>query len=133
MKHTLRLAGAALLATALATTTAFAGGHHGGGHFGGGGGGHAVAHAMPHTSFHVQGVRSVPHVGHHVTHNTPHVEWNGGHHEHHHHNHHRFVAYSSLYDYDNSYYDRGGCGWLWQRYLDTGNRHWKHRYYECIE
>ena len=133
MKNKLHLAGALLLAAGLSTSAAQAGGHHGGGNFGGGG--HAVAHSMPHFAarapvFHPQTVRVAPHFQNHVVRNFS----NEGHEHHGHHRHHgRFLVYSSLYDYDNSYYDRGGCGWLWQRYLNTGNPHWKHRYYECIE
>jgi hypothetical protein len=25
-----------------------------------------------------------------------------------------------------------GCGWMWRKYLRTGNPFWKHSYFECI-
>ena len=141
MKTILRWGAAALLATGLSISAASAGGHHGGG-FAGGGGGHAVIGggggraphvtvAKPGVAFNGGGVRSVPHFnGRHIS-NGNH-EGNFGHNRHHHHN--RFFAYSvPLYDYDYSYGYSNGCGWLWQRYLNTGNPRWKHRYYECIE
>jgi hypothetical protein len=138
MSTILKFAGALALATVIAAPTAFAKGGHGGGHFGGGGG-HPVGGGLPpivmkSPGFKGGGVRGVPHhVQPHVVHANP-GNWNGGHHNQHHHRHHgRFLVYSPLYNYDYSAYDRGGCGWLWQRYLNTGNRTWKYRYYECIE
>jgi hypothetical protein len=151
MRQILRLAGAVALAAAFAAPAAYAaGGHPGGGHRGGGhmgGGRPPVVHAMPHIpkapSFHAPAHRPVPHVN-----RVPHVQgpvvhhngggnWQGGGHRGHHghHRHHgRFLVYAApLYDYDNSYYSNGECGWMWRRYLNTGSLRWKHRYYQCIE
>ena len=120
MKTLLRLGAAAILAAGLAIPAANAkgmgGGHAGGGHAGG---------------VHV-GVAHMGGGGMHVQHFNGNHIGNFGHHNHHHHG--RFFAYAvPLYDYDYSYGYSNGCGWLWQRYLNTGSPRWKHRYYECIE
>lgn len=48
----------------------------------------------------------------------------GGPHWHHRHHRHFFTPL---------YVTSGpGCGWLWRRYLNTGNPSYKWRYYECI-
>jgi hypothetical protein len=62
-------------------------------------------------------------------------KWTGGHgYKHRHHRRHvRFYGYPYFYNYDDGYYRSGGCGWLWQRYLITGNPKWKYRYYDCID
>ena len=153
MLHALKFAGAlalaALVAIPAANARSMGGGHGGGGHggahiSGGGGGGRAIGNTIPHVSkgasFHAPAVRHVaPHVqgrnfgaGHPVRSNS-YGNWNGGdHHGHHrHHRHNRFFIAAPLYDYGD--YDRGGCRWLWKRYLYTGNPVWKHRYYQCIE
>ncbi|MBL8884896.1 MAG: hypothetical protein JNL45_17780 [Hyphomicrobium sp.] len=70
--------------------------------------------------------------------------WSGGNwggKGHRHHGRHRyyprgFYGYALPYYYDDFYsysYSDGGCAWLWQRWLETGNPTWKYRYYECIE
>lgn len=96
-----------------------------------------IRHAAPATHF-------VPNTASRVHHayNNP-GPWKGidhhhGHDEHGHHQHHHrhFVVYAPYYDYYNDYNDYAygsGCGWLWQRYLATGNLKWKYRYHECIE
>lgn len=61
------------------------------------------------------------------------VKHHDGRHGHHRH-HRRYYGYGyplALYDYDYGY--RGGCGWLWERWLDTGNPIWRTRYYDCID
>ncbi len=72
----------------------------------------------------------------------PHIvqNYDKGHGRHHHRRHGRFLVYASpFYDnyYDNYYYDdsyaSGDCAWYWQRYLTTGLKKWKYRYYQCIE
>lgn len=64
----------------------------------------------------------------------------GGYNMHKHkHRHHRRYVRSVLpyYYYDDYYYygDYAGydCERLWRKYLVTGNRKWKYRYYQCIE
>ena len=137
MKTLLRFSAAAILAAGLSVSTANAkgmGGGGGGGHAVGGGG---VGHSAPSASFKGGGG---PRVGGFVQRapqgniGSSRVHRFDGDHMGRHHHHGRFLAYSvPLYDYDSSYGYSNGCGWLWQRYLNTGSLRWKHRYYECIE
>lgn len=68
----------------------------------------------------------------------PHIgkPWNKHHGRHHHRRHGRIFLYAAPY-YDDYYYDSGyagdDCSWLWRRYLATGLKKWKYRYYQCIE
>jgi hypothetical protein len=56
-------------------------------------------------------------------HHGHHGRWRGG----------RFYAYP-LYDFDVGYgYYGTSCGWLWQRWIRTGNAIWRIRYEECID
>lgn len=66
----------------------------------------------------------------------------GGGGKHHYGNHRprRFYSYGvPAYYYDDSYssyaYSASDdeCGYLWRRYLNTGNPKWKRRYYNCID
>lgn len=69
----------------------------------------------------------------------PHIgkfDGNKHHGRHHHRRHGRIFLYAAPY-YDDYYYDSGyagdDCSWLWRRYLATGLKKWKYRYYQCIE
>ena len=45
----------------------------------------------------------------------------------------RYYGVPTYYYLEDYSYRGDGCGWLWQRWLATGNRKWKIRYYDCIE
>lgn len=68
----------------------------------------------------------------------PYVGGGYGNHQHHH-KHRRYRIYAAPYFYDDYYYndysynDGGDCSWMWRRYLQTGLKKWKWRYYQCIE
>lgn len=59
----------------------------------------------------------------------------GGHHGHHRPHRRGIRVYSAplYYDYEDYSYRGDDCGWLWQRWLQTGNPKWKRRYYNCID